>query len=577
MKFHLLSTLAIAITPSVTCGLAFTPFKFPNPKDFLTRALREATQIEVITGVGLPTDTENMKFGQRFLNFAQGSIQTNKDVLGFLRSDEFADRLHESLAEEKPLSKNISVEPKWSDAVRKTFAYGINNVIKVHPDDADPAEGYLYFGNRDFKKILPMLCQVNPFYASALTVSKDQKHLELVAFTDAAELKEEPLYLSLMREMVDDSHKINAKFDKSMNLVEITKYDSETGKAVVVPKEEWDYYSSGILYNLFYHASTIHANIHILHYLMCACIVASTRDTNDSLEKWADIYDDNIAIKYVEVAALLFEATVAGKPFEPRGKGKKLVSGQDGFGATPKIMDKVRDMQFKWGSLKTEKEYTRSFLQEGIYMTAESEEAAEKILAEANILTEFNKHRDNVTPFAEELSDALRKLDPEAHAKAEESIKSFMSACGRGVSSIDSISSWLQLMSMTGLTHGSTLSYTRLILVPEIIRWRNIHKKEFDDDDLNLMNGGFGTLQGMTLDRHVFTGEIKHGWVWEVEKIDQSVRDVLDKYDGKALDLKLKYEEEIKERDDFREYGWILTDHCQDGYDGKQHTITTYI
>lgn len=81
----------------------------------------------------------------------------------------------------------------------------------------------------------------------------------------------------------------------------------------------------------------------------------------------------------------------------------------------------------------------------------------------------------------------------------------------------------------------------------------------------------------MTLDRHVFTGEIKHGWEWDVEEIDQSVRDVLNKYDGKALDLKLKYAEEIKERDDFREYGWILTDHCEDGYDGKQHTITTYI
>lgn len=496
MKFHLLSTLALAITSSIKEGLAFKI----NPMEFIVRSFREATQIEILNGVGLPTDTKNMEFGRRFTNLFQGSIQTNIDVVGFIRGPA-AELLDEYMSDKnpKPLSKNLSIEPNRPDIVRKMFAYGINNVIKVHSDDADPAEGYLYYGNRDFKKILPMLCQANPFYANALTVSKDQKHLELIAFTDKPELAKEPLYLSLMREMEDDSHKINAKFDMSMNLVEITKYNSETGKADIVPEEEWDYYSSGILYNLCYHASVIHANIHILHYLMCACIVASTRGTNDSLEKWADIYDDNIAIKYVEVAAILFDSRLAGKPWDPSGNGdqrKKLISGQDGFGATPKVMDKVMDMQCKWGSLKTEKEFTRAFLQEGIYMTAESEEAAEKIIADANILTEFNKHRDNVTPFAEELSEALKKLDPKAHEKTEENIKSFMAACGRDVSSIDSISSWLQLMCMTGIVHGSTLSYSRLFFVPEILRWRNIHQTKWDEGDKNLASSGFGTLQG---------------------------------------------------------------------------------
>merc|ERR1711920_148050 len=123
-------------------------------------------------------------------------------------------------------------------------------------------------------------------------------------------------------------------------------------------------------------------------------------------------------------------------------------------------------------------------------MTAESEEAAKKIIADANILTEFNKHRDNVTPFAEELSEALKKLDPKAHEKTEGNIKSFMAACGRDVSSIDSISSWLQLMCMTGIVHGSTLSYSRLFFVPEILRWRNIHQTEWDEGDKNLASSG---------------------------------------------------------------------------------------
>jgi len=36
------------------------------------------------------------------------------------------------------------------------------------------------------------------------------------------------------------------------------------------------------------------------------------------------------------------------------------------------------------------------------------------------------------------------------------------------VSSIDSIPSWVKLMSVTGLTHGATPSYTRLSITPEI-------------------------------------------------------------------------------------------------------------
>ena len=57
----------------------------------------------------------------------------------------------------------------------------------------------------------------------------------------------------------------------------------------------------------------------------------------------------------------------------------------------------------------------------------------------------------------------------------------------------------------------------------------------------------------------------------------QKVRKVLTKYDKKAEALKESYEKTIQKRDDFKEFGWILTDHCTDGFDGKQHTMTTYL
>lgn len=571
MKINNLSIVALSLGLSVANGFSL----FKNPIDFVVTAIRENTQVEIMEGVGLPTDTENMPIGKRLTNFLQFSSKTNSDVIGTLiKSDGLVSHIAAlpDSGEKKDLSKHIPVEPKRSAFFRELFVTATNEVIKVNPSDPDPAEGYLYFGNRDFKTILPMLCQVNPFFASALTLSKNGKFFELEAFTSDAERVKEPLYLSFMREMVDDSHRINAKFDKKMNLVEITKLDSDSGEAVVVPEDQWDYYSSGIIYNLLYYSSTVHANIHVLHYLMCACIIMSTRDSSDSIEKWADIFDDNIAIKYVEVAMLLFPSSIPGFSDDI-----KLVSGVDGFGATKKIMPKVKKLLQLWGSLKNEEDFNKKFLLDGIYSTASDEDQAEAMLKKGNILCEYKKHSDNVQPYADELCAAFKEDNPSAFDKTNERIKNFMAACGTGVSSIDSISSWAQLMCLSGIVHGSTLSYTRMIVVPEIVRWRNIHSKKWDEHDVSLMSSGFNTAQGMTVDRHTFTSEIKNGFEWNTDVIAKPVMDVLQKYDGIADELKAEYTKEIEERDDFREYGWILTDHCQDGYDGKQHTITTYI
>ena len=53
---------------------------------------------------------------------------------------------------------------------------------------------------------------------------------------------------------------------------------------------------------------------------------------------------------------------------------------------------------------------------------------------------------------------------------------------------------------------------------------------------------------------------------------------VLQEFDAKAAKLKKDYYEQLmKDEDLFSEHGWILSDFCPDGIDGKQLTITTYI
>jgi hypothetical protein len=54
-------------------------------------------------------------------------------------------------------------------------------------------------------------------------------------------------------------------------------------------------------------------------------------------------------------------------------------------------------------------------------------------------------------------------------------------------------------MTCTGMTHGSTLSYTRLLGVPEIMRWRDINSKIWQKNDVALMTGGLGKSTPVTM------------------------------------------------------------------------------
>ena len=82
----------------------------------------------------------------------------------------------------------------------------------------------------------------------------------------------------------------------------------------------------------------------------------------------------------------------------------------------------------------------------------------------------------------------------------------------------------------------------------------------------------------MTVGRHCFTNKMTHGKKWDTSNVPNGVMDVLLKYDDKATALKEEYKTKLlQDPEELKEYGFILTDHCPDGYDGKQHTITTYI
>jgi hypothetical protein len=571
MKFEKIIILTVS---ALSCADAFSLSSGTLGR--VAKAIERKGEPEMFEDVHLPKD---LKFRDRIKSLFEFEKNNSRDVSlfllpsiangvdpnlkipGVLGALDTGIVLNELIGSKKP----VDTKEPWPYVLRAAHQKIINRQIKEQMDLPDPCDGYLYFGNKDYTKILPMLCQSSPMFAGALTASKCGKYLELISYSDEPASDSDPRLLAIMRTMLPAPERdVNIRFNKDMTINKITSY--ETGKAVTVDEDDWNYYASAVAYNVGYFANVHHALLHVYHYYMTAAIIHSTRH-DKSLSAWSDPFDDGVTFTYYVIASALFESSIGDNDAEAH-------TGKNGLGGTPAVMPILRDYLCIWGSCKNQDDFRKKFLLKDLYATAKD---PEKLMKEAGILTELNKHFDLAEPYAKELSDAMKADNEKSFNKAETILGDFLSDCGEGLSSIDSIDAWAQSMACTGLIHGSTLGYSRLSVMPEYVRWRNIKAETFDAGDVNVMQSTAAVLVGMTMGRHVFSNEIDYNGMWDTSKISPEVKAVLGKYDSKAEETKLAYQHEIEKRDDFREYGWILTDHCPDGYDGKQHTMTTYI
>ena len=120
------------------------------------------------------------------------------------------------------------------------------------------------------------------------------------------------------------------------------------------------------------------------------------------------------------------------------------------------------------------------------------------------------------------------------------------------------------------MVHSGTLSYSRFMGRAKIARWRNIQCETWDISDVGLVVPVLGTISGMEEGRYVMasTGKV----------CSDKLQAVLDDADKTATALKEDYKKKLIANPDFENFGWILSDYCPDGFDGKQFTIiTTYI
>lgn len=473
-----------------------------------------------------------------------------KDIVSFvLDSGKIAEMVGNPKLGAGPLGYDENVQEWWK--IWKSDATDM--------PDPDLPESFKVFGGENFAAQLVTYLESNPFYAAALTVSGDG--FEVKTFDEAGG---EPTnhFMKVMAEMNDSRGRpdVNVKFSvKPGGGLEIESMRvREDGSADVVTADpkDWDHYATALIYELLYFSSAEHATIHVLHYLLTNALRACTHSWSvPELNAWADEYVEEIPIKYVEVGALLISEKV---------EGTAAITGEGGLGGSPDVIPLLEDRLDAWGQSATADE----FLEKGWLS------APRAALEKAGVLTEFFKHVDLGVEFSKAVSAAE---DPEKLAGVESDLGKFCGNCGKWKSSLSSLETWIQLMVTTGVIHGGTLSYTRCSVRGAILRWRNSESAEWEDDDRSLVQTFIGTMVGMQGEKHVM-GSQKGRLVGKNKPITKGpLQDVFDEYNTKQLEMKEAYYKKIKAREDFDDVGFILTDYCPTGTDGKQLTMATYI
>jgi len=439
-----------------------------------------------------------------------------------------------------------------SDGLQAAQNLFIDSTLDHFDGEVPDQKDYKFFGNSKHSENLTYLLKTNPFFAFALT-ERAEGGFEIMSFdpTDPENKNDDaPLYRKLVSTLSGPGRRVNFLFDESMKITGFEVYDDITGQRIMDDEDKQEERACAVIYNILWYASNVHATIHVLHYLMTSAFQVASEDYAD-MNQWAETYASNIVHKIDQVANVLCTGPDVPTSF---------LTGVMGMGGSQenRVLDKeVLDM---WGQNPTAKGFVECMMN----ISPEKMESA-------NILTEFNKHCELIKPFATDTANALREIDQDKYTVADHRLKDYLKKCGTFKSEINCLEQWIELMSVTGVMHGGTLSMNRLHADPDIMRYINRNAKHWDLADVNVIVGGLGSVIGMEDGRRVMSSTTNADYAPKLQA-------VLDEYDETSSALKEAYKAKIMdERDVFNNYGWILSDFCPDGFDGKQLTMTTYI
>ena len=438
-------------------------------------------------------------------------------------------------------------------------------VVAEIPGLSDMPPSYNHFGNDDFAAQLCVSLETNPFFTASLT-PRAGGGFELVSYDPAN--KNAPYNLKIMREMGRTGPMVNFRFSvKPEGGLAIDGYDVfENGVKIAQPNERkpyggsaspLQYFASAALYDLFYVAQTLHGSIHVMHYVLTNALKYASSESEDAaLNKWAVEYNSNVNSKYAAVTSVLIALDGEGLLTSPKGLGGT-------FATKPILKANIE----AWGKCTSALEFQDHWFQ-----------SPRKDLEAAGLCSEFFKHTSLGAACSVATSTALETADSSKLATTNEKIKEYIGASGAWApekNGIKTVRSLVDMMIITGVIHGGTLSMTRLLNKPQFFRWRNIEAKAWGMEDAKSSAIGLSTIMGVQKGKHA-VGSIMGGiGKWAIT--NGPLQEALEIFGRQQLMLQQVYQEKIVQRDDYNNVGFLLTDYCTEGFDGKQLTLATYI
>jgi len=273
-------------------------------------------------------------------------------------------------------------------------------------------------------------------------------------------------------------------------------------------------------------------------------IEAELRETRRELHMWPEL-------KFEEVKKLLFadSGALTGGSFKSN---------------RAEVLKICKEFFVLWGSCKTAKEFAEEFLFANMIDKVND-------VSSLGVLEEFMKHANLIHGYATDVSNEFEKLNGGQDLEAcNKNLKLFFHHCGIDVCKVDNLTTWIELMSITGLMHGNTLSFGRLIMTQPVASKFSTEEKY--GSEINFQLGTAGTMVGVNYERNVFSD-----LMYPKNTLTFGLKEIIIKYAAMSVFMKKAFYEKVSKDPKFCEYGWIWTDYCVDGIDGKSMTLTTYI
>jgi hypothetical protein len=392
------------------------------------------------------------------------------------------------------------------------------------------------------------LLKTNPLMFPALEWerSADNKNVFYVTTYGSAERAVTSRFGRFVSSFGGMYRRVNATFDANFQMIAYQVYKSNGEVDATVSSEEAAR-ALGCLLIIF--GQIVHSALHIYHHLLTSCLIEA--GGNRELRILALEYAENVPLKFLEVEQLLLSATGT---FE-----------QDlGHIPAARLHDMIGELLSTWFSCATVEEFHSEFLFKSTKPL--------KTLDYGCAGKDYLDHADLLPLFASDLANALHDTDvtESMFLDAENRLCAALSTCVPQTPSISSFKAFFEMMAVTGLVHGASISMTRFQLSALLGEcFGRGDELVYSKRDQSLLLTGLSTIVGLVDEKSIFACPK----TLSRSSPRSKVIGVFQKY----KDMTDALREECYQRTKSGPAAYILADWWPSNFDSRQSTRATYI